>query len=245
MGLLLAVAAAWGVQAAAPAPDVLPAQGGEIIIQPLQHATLGLRWQEHSVYVDPVGGAALFTNLPAPTLVLLTDVHGDHLQMSTLNAVVTEKTRLVAPPAVAAQLPENLRARTTTLTNGQHALVGGLAIEAVAAYNTTPERAKFHVKGRGNGYVLTLGGKRLYISGDTEDVPEMRALQKIDVAFLCMNLPYTMTVEQAAEAVKAFRPRIVYPYHCRGADLTRFKELLAGEKDVEVRLRDWYAAAAR
>ncbi|MCX8155950.1 MAG: MBL fold metallo-hydrolase [Verrucomicrobiae bacterium] len=239
--LIMAVRAA----AALPPPDVLPAEGGEIMVQPLQHATLGLRWKEHTVLVDPVGGAALFTNLPRPTLVLLTDIHGDHYQLSTLQALLTEKTLLVAPPAVTAQLPEALRSRTTTLTNGQSAVVGGVAVEAIAAYNLAEERQKFHPKGRGNGYVITLGGKRVYVSGDTEDIPEMRALQKIDVAFLCMNLPYTMTVEQAAEAVKAFRPRIVYPYHSRGSDLNRFKELLAGEKDVEVRLRNWYATAGR
>ena len=225
-----------------PPPDALPAEGGEVILQPLQHATLALRWREHSIFVDPVGGAALFTNLPKPTLVLLTDTHGDHFQLSTLQTLTTEKTLFVAPPAVTALLPEALRARTTSLTNGQSATVGGLLVEAVAAYNLTPERQKFHPQGRGNGYVITLGGKRLYVSGDTEDLPEMRALKNIEVAFLCMNLPYTMTVEQAAEAVKAFRPRVVYPYHCRGSDLNRFKELLAGEKDVEVRLRDWYAS---
>jgi len=232
-------------EAAPPPPDKLAAQDGEIILQPLQHATLAMQWKEHSIYVDPVGGAALFTNLPAPTLILLTDIHGDHLQVSTLKAVVTEKTLLVAPPAVVEQLPEDLRARTTTLTNGQSATVGGLSIEAIAAYNLAEDRVKFHAKGRGNGYVVTLGGKRIYLSGDTEDVPEMRALKNIDVAFVCMNLPYTMTVEQAAEAVKAFKPRIVYPYHCRGSDLNRFKELLSGEKDIEVRLRDWYAVSRR
>lgn len=241
----LVVGAMPAVIAAPPPPDTVPAEGGDILIQPLQHATLALRWKEHTIYVDPVGGAGLFTNLPAPTLVVLTDIHGDHLQLSTLQAVVTEKTFLVASPAAAAQLPEGWRARVTALTNGQSAVVGGLPVEAVAAYNLAADRQKFHPKGRGNGYLLTLGGKRVYLSGDTEDIPEMRALKQVDVAFLCMNLPYTMTVEQAADAVKAFRPRIVYPYHCRGSDLNRFKELLAAEKDIEVRVRDWYATGRR
>jgi L-ascorbate metabolism protein UlaG (beta-lactamase superfamily) len=243
--LLLAWWTMPAIPAPPPPPDTVPANGGDIILQPLQHATLALRWKEHTIYVDPVGGAALFTNLPAPTLVVLTDIHGDHLQLSTLQAVVTEKTLFVAPPAATAQLPEAWRARVTSLTNGQSATVAGLSIEAVAAYNLAEERKKFHPKGRGNGYILTLGGKRVYLSGDTEDIPEMRAVKNIDVAFLCMNQPYTMTVEQAADAVKAFRPRMVYPYHCRGSDLNRFKELLAAEKDIEVRLRDWYATARR
>jgi L-ascorbate metabolism protein UlaG (beta-lactamase superfamily) len=114
------------------------------------------------------------------------------------------------------------------------------SLEAIPAYNLTAERLKFHAKGRGNGYVLTLGGKRVYISGDSEDTPEMRSLKDIDVAFLCMNLPYTMSVVQAAGAIQAFRPRVVYPYHYRGTDLDRLKQLLANEKDIEVRLRDWY-----
>jgi L-ascorbate metabolism protein UlaG (beta-lactamase superfamily) len=107
-------------------------------------------------------------------------------------------------------------------------------------YNTTPDRSKFHDKGRGNGYVLTLGGKRLYISGDTEDIPEMRALKNIDVAFVCMNLPYTMTVEQAASAVREFKPRVVYPYHHRGSDLAKFKQLVGQDPAIEVRIREWY-----
>jgi L-ascorbate metabolism protein UlaG (beta-lactamase superfamily) len=107
-------------------------------------------------------------------------------------------------------------------------------------YNLTAERLKFHTKGRGNGYVVTLGGKRIYLSGDTEDIPEMLALKNIDVAFVCMNLPYTMTVEQAARAVRAFRPRVVYPYHYRGSDLNKFKELVGTDAGVEVRLREWY-----
>jgi len=173
-------------------------------------------------------------------LILLTDIHGDHLNAPTLTAIATEKTLLVAPSAVAAQLPEALRKQTTALTNGETRSVSGVSIEAVPMYNTTLARAQFHTKGRGNGYVITLGGKRVYISGDTEDIPEMRALKNIDVAFLCMNLPYTMTEEQAASAVRAFKPKIVYPYHSRGSDLEKFKQLVGADSGVEVRLRNWY-----
>jgi len=107
-------------------------------------------------------------------------------------------------------------------------------------YNLTADRLKYHNKGRGNGYVVTVGGKRIYISGDTEDIPEMRALKNIDVAFVCMNLPYTMTEEQAASAVREFKPKIVYPFHYRGSDVEKFKKLVGEDSGVEVRLRDWY-----
>ena len=139
-------------------------------------------------------------------------------------------------------MPENLRKQTTALANGETKSLHEIKIEAVPMYNLTPERLKFHNKGRGNGYVLTLGGKRVYISGDTEDIPEMRALKNIDIAFVCMNLPYTMDVNQAAGAVREFRPRIVYPYHYRGSDVEKFKSLVGNDRGVEVRLRDWYKA---
>ena len=118
--------------------------------------------------------------------------------------------------------------------------VGGINIEAVAAYNTTPTHLQFHPKGVGNGYVVTLDEKRIYVSGDTEDIPEMRALKNIDVAFICINQPYTMTEEQAAGAVRAYKPKIVYPYHSRGSDLEKFKNLVGADSGVEVRLRNWY-----
>lgn len=220
--------------------DTIAATDGDLVVRPINHATLALGWNDLTIYVDPVGWAGRFAGIPKPGLILITDIHGDHLNAETLRAVVGETTRLVAPPAVAQQLPESLRARTTVLGTGETTNVLGVGIEAIAAYNLAPERAKFHVKGRGVGYVLTLGGKRVYLSGDTEDIPEMRALKNIDVAFVCMNLPYTMTPEQAADAVRAFRPKIVYPYHCRGSDLEKFKKLVGDDAGVEVRIRDWY-----
>jgi L-ascorbate metabolism protein UlaG (beta-lactamase superfamily) len=221
--------------------DRLATSSGDLVIHPINHATLALGWNKITIYVDPVGGAARFANLPKPDVILLTDIHGDHLSIETLKAVAGDKTMLVAPPAVTNQLPAELRKQITVLTNGQKATVAGFPCEAVAAYNLTAERSKFHVKGRGNGYVVTLGNKRVYLSGDTEDIPEMRALRDIAVAFICMNLPYTMTEEQAAAVVREFRPKIVYPYHCRGRDLEKFKKLVGDDAGVEVRLRDWYA----
>ena len=243
LGLLacaLARADTPAVAGAALMGDRVATSQSDLVIHPVNHATLALGWENVTLYVDPVGGAARFANLPRPDLVLLTDIHSDHLSLDTLKALVTDKTKIVAPSAVAEQLPAELRPRATVLTNGQTASLLGVKIEAVAAYNLTPERQRFHAQGRGNGYVLTLGGKRVYLSGDTEDVPEMRALKDIAVAFMCMNLPYTMDVEQAARAVREFRPKIVYPYHCRGSDLEKFKQLVGADRGIEVRLRDWY-----
>jgi len=238
-GWLIAVERAPGAETALTGDRVATSEG-DLVIHPINHATLALQWKGQTIYVDPVGGAKRFAGLPRPDLILLTDIHGDHFHVDTLKAVATEKTALAGPPGVAAQLPAELRQRATVLTNGQTSTVLGLKIETIAAYNLAADRQKFHAKGRGNGYVVTLGEKRVYLSGDTEDIPEVRALKGIDVAFLCMNLPYTMTVEQAASAVREFKPKIVYPYHCRGSDLEKFKKLVGDDVNVEVRLRDWY-----
>jgi L-ascorbate metabolism protein UlaG (beta-lactamase superfamily) len=220
--------------------ETIPATGGQIVVHPINHATLALGWNSLTIYVDPVGEAARFATMPKPGVILITHEHGDHLSLDTLRAVSVEATRLVAPPAVVGRLPAGLRERAITLAAGHATNVSGVRVEAVPAYNLTPERTKFHPKGRGVGYVVTVGGKRVYISGDTEDIPEMRSLQNIEIAFVCMNLPYTMTVEQAADAVHAFRPKIVYPYHCRGSDLGRFSQLVGEGTGIEVRIRDWY-----
>jgi len=225
-----------------PSGDRIPTANGDLVIRPIDHATFVMGWNGKTIYVDPVGGGKRFESFARPDLILITDIHGDHLNNETLSAVVSDKTTIIAPSAVAEKLPENLRKQTTVLANGETKSLHEIKIEAVPMYNLTQDRLKFHNKGRGNGYVLTLGGKRVYISGDTEDIPEMRALKNIDVAFVCMNLPYTMDVNQAASAVREFRPRIVYPYHYRGSDVEKFKSLVGNDRDVEVRLRDWYQA---
>jgi L-ascorbate metabolism protein UlaG (beta-lactamase superfamily) len=218
--------------------DEVSTSNGPLVIHPISHATFAMAWDGKTLYNDPVGGADAFNGLPRPDLILITDIHGDHLDVDTLHGVVQADTRLVAPSAVAEMLPEDLRAKTTVLANGEMSSLMGLAVEAIPMYNTTEERLQYHTKGRGNGYVLTMGGKRIYISGDTEDIPEMRALENIDVAFVCFNLPYTMTEEQAASAVNEFAPDIVYPYHYRGSDVDKFKSLV--DAGIEVRVGDWY-----
>jgi len=226
-----------------PTADSIATEDGALKIVPINHATLALEWKDRTIYVDPVGGAKVFQGLPKPDLILVTDIHGDHFSNETLAELVGPNTKLLCPAAVADQMTPDLRKSATILTNGQTGELAGIKIEAIPMYNLTPERLKFHNKGRGNGYVVTLGGKRIYLSGDTEDIPEMLALKDIDVAFVCMNLPYTMTVEQAARAVRAFKPRVVYPYHYRGSDVNKFKELVGTDAVIEVRLREWYPKA--
>jgi len=223
--------------------DSIATEDGALKIVPINHATLALEWKDRTIYVDPVGGAKVFQGLPKPDLILVTDIHGDHFSNETLAGLVAPNTKLVCPAAVVDQMTPDLRKSATILTNGQTGEFMGIKVEAIPMYNLTPERLKFHNKGRGNGYVVTLGGKRIYVSGDTEDIPEMLALKNIDVAFVCMNLPYTMTVEQAARAVRSFKPRVVYPYHYRGSDVNKFKELVGTDAGVEVRLREWYPKA--
>lgn len=233
----VALAATVAAQSSLPAADKLAATGGDVTIQPLNHATLQLTWNNHVILIDPTGQAN-YTGLAAPDIILVTDIHGDHLDPAAIAKVRKASTKIVAPAAAAAKLESPV-----VIANGETKTVDTISIEAVPMYNLTRGPAAgqlFHDKGRGNGYVITLGGKRFYIAGDTEGVPEMRALKNIDVAFVPMNLPYTMTEAEAADAVNAFAPKVVYPYHYRGSDPAKFAAAVTKGK-IEVRLRDWYA----
>lgn len=195
--------------------DSYKTDGGEILISPVDHASFVMTVPGQVIYADPVG-ADKFAGQPPADLVLVTHEHGDHFDLPTLAAVVGANTKLVVNPAVLGKLPDDLKAKATAIANGEKTTVGAVEIEAVPAYNITEERKKFHPQGRDNGYVVAVDGRRVYIAGDTEDTPEMRALTDIAIAFLPMNLPYTMDVDHAAEAVTAFKPAVVYPYHYRG-----------------------------
>lgn len=225
------------------APDQEKVKGGELTIQPVMHATLVLTYQDKNIYIDPTGGASAFKGLQAPDLILITDIHDDHFDPKTIEAINTKKATLIVPKAVADKLPATIdRQKVVILNNGDTTTQAGISISAVPMYNLPgAENASYHIKGRGNGYILEIGGKKVYVSGDTADTPEMRALKDIDIAFVCMNLPYTMDVNAAAQGVLAFKPKTVYPYHYRGQDVNVFKSLLnAGDKNIEVRLRNWY-----
>ena len=220
-------------------------QPDNVQILPVSHATAVLRWGETTIYVDPVGGADTFAGYPPADLILITDEHGDHFSLETLQGLPTQKAKIIAPGAVANQIPESFTPQVDVLDNGDQKERYGISITAIPMYNLREEAKNFHVKGRGNGYVLEKNGMRIYFSGDTEDIPEMRALEDIDKAFVCMNLPYTMTVEQAADAVLEFAPAEVYPYHYRGrpdvSDVKRFAELVAeGNPEIRVVQLDWY-----
>lgn len=222
--------------------DQIPTENGSLTVQPIQHGTLVLSWNEITIYVDPYGGAEAFEGVSPPDMILITDIHGDHLNPETLNSLETEASTVVAPKAVAEKLPGAVGKETIVLNNEEQTDVMGISIKAIPMYNLPENSDSRHPKGRGNGYVLGMGGKNIYISGDTEDIPEMRSLENIDVAFVCMNLPYTMDINQAASAVLAFKPHIVYPYHYRGQDTNAFKKLVNEKNtDIEVRLKDWYA----
>ena len=217
----------------------------KIDIIPIEHATAVLEWNDITIYVDPVGGASAFSGQKKPDLILITHGHGDHFSLETLQELDTQQAKIMVPQAVADKIPDEFTPQIDVLHNGDSKERYGIKVEAVPMYNLREEALKFHPKGRGNGYVLNLGSKRLYFSGDTEDIPEMRALQNIDKAFVCMNLPYTMTVESAADAVLEFQPKEVYPYHYRGrpnvSDVGRFKELVNAENtDIKVIQLDWY-----
>lgn len=228
------------------APDHEKLVGGQLTIQPVSHATFVLSYQNKNIYVDPTGGAAAFAGLGKPDYILITDIHGDHFEPKTLEAIGTAKTIYIVPQAVAEKLPAAFgKEKLVILKNGDNSRQGGINISAIPMYNRPDaENSNYHINGRGNGYVVEVGGKRIYISGDTAATPEMLSLKNIDIAFVCMNLPYTMDVKEAAAGVLAFKPKAVYPYHYRGQDVNAFKSLVnAGSKGIEVRLRDWYADA--
>lgn len=209
---------------------------GDVKITPLNHASTLIEAGGKTIYLDPAKPMK-FAGMAKADLILITDIHGDHMDPDSIKDVSKGDTEIFAPPAVVATVTAG-----KPIANGETKTWGGWTIEAIPAYNLKrgPAEGKlFHDKGRGNGYVLTYGGKPFYFSGDTEGVPEMRALKNIDVAFVCMNLPYTMPPDEAAEAVKAFHPKVVIPYHYRGSDLSVFKKGLEGT-GIEVRLLEWY-----
>jgi L-ascorbate metabolism protein UlaG (beta-lactamase superfamily) len=238
--------------ASRPKPDTLSASGGDITIGPIAHATLQIVYGPKVILVDPTTYSGYdgvpqpllldYNGLKAPTLILVTDDHSDHLDQKAIAAMKTPTTKIVvpvAPPHVGPEVEGAIK-----MSNGETKTIDDMSIEAVPMYNLVRgvQGNPFHPKGKGNGYVVTVGGKRLYVAGDTECTPEMKALRNIDVAFLPMNLPYTMTPAEAAACALVFKPKIVYPYHYRGQDVMAFASSLKGS-GIDVRLRDWYMGA--
>jgi len=215
--------------------DTIETSGGRLEITFIGHGTLMFAFAGKVIHVDPWSNLADYSKLPKADLILLTHEHRDHLDPKALALVRTEKTQVVLTETCARQVEGGV-----VMKNGDVGTVGGLRIEAVPAYNMVHMRSggiPFHPKGVGNGYVVTFGDKRVYLAGDTENIPEMKDLKGIDIAFLPMNLPYTMTPEMVADAAMTLKPGILYPYHYGDTDTLRIVDLLKDAKEIEVRIR--------
>lgn len=215
--------------------DVIKTAAGDLDIFFIGHGTLMMKFGGRIIHVDPFSKLADYSKLPKADLLLITHEHQDHLDPAAIDQVRTKDTKVVLTEKCAEKLSGGM-----VMKNGDVQTILGIKIEAVPAYNLVHKRENgqpFHPKGQGNGYVLTFGDKRVYIAGDTENTPEMKALKNIDIAFLPMNLPYTMTPEMVADAAQAFKPKVLYPYHYGETDTSRIVVLLKDNKDIEVRIR--------
>ncbi len=237
--LLLFFIMVFTLSAAAEEPyetDIIKTSAGDLKITLIGHGTLMFTFGNEIIHVDPFTKVADYEKLPKADVILITHEHHDHLDLKALALVRTEKTKVVLTEACSKQVKNGI-----IMKNGEVQTVNGLKIEAIPAYNLVHKRDNgqpFHPKGVGNGYIITFGNKRLYVAGDTENIPEMKSLQEVDCAFLPMNLPYTMTPEMVANAAEAFRPKILYPYHFGDTDTSQLLRLLQDQKEVEVRIRN-------
>ena len=218
--------------------DTFKTKGGkEVVITAIKHASLHIQYDGREIQVDPVANyqpETDYSKFPKADIILVTHEHFDHFDRDTIATLRKDGTEIVANPAV-----QKLLGSGIALANGEgHVLAKGIALDAVPAYNTTPGHTQFHPKGRDNGYVLTMDGLRIYIAGDTEDIPEMANLKDIDVAFLPCNQPYTMTPQQVAKAAKTIKPKVLFPYHYSATPVKRVAELLAGTS-IDVRIRNY------
>ncbi|MBM3240727.1 MBL fold metallo-hydrolase [Candidatus Poribacteria bacterium] len=216
--------------------DIIKTSAGELKITFIGHGTLMFAFGGKIIHIDPVSREADYTKMPKADLILVTHEHGDHLDPKVIKVIRKENTEMVLTEMCAKEVKGGI-----VMKNGEVKTVMGLKIEAVAVYNIIHKRDNgqpFHPKGNGNGYVITFGDKRVYVAGDTENTPEMKQLKDIDLAFLPMNLPYTMTPQMVADAATAFKPKILYPYHFGDTDTSELVKLLQDEKEIEVRIRD-------
>jgi L-ascorbate metabolism protein UlaG (beta-lactamase superfamily) len=231
----LAAAAASEGRTAVFEEDTIKTSAGDLKITFLGHATLMFTFGGKVIHVDPVSNQADYAALPKADLILVTHEHSDHLDPKAIATLRKDSTTIVLTEKCAPKVTGG-----TVMKNGDVRTVASISVEAVPAYNIVQKRPSgdpFHPRGDGNGYVLTFGDKRVYVAGDTENIPEMKSLKDIDVAFLPMNLPYTMTPEMVADAARSFRPKILYPYHYGETDTSKIVQLLAADKDIEVRIR--------
>ncbi|MGB8704938.1 MAG: MBL fold metallo-hydrolase [Gillisia sp.] len=214
-------------------------------VMPVSHASFVMELNKKILYFDPVGNDSLYSHLPKPDMIFLTDIHPDHMDAKTLMGLMNKDVVIIAPQAVKDKLPAELQAKIHVMENDDTKAYFDINITAIPMYNIRDTAKQFHPKGRGNGYLLTYGKHTIYVAGDTEDTPEMRALKNVDIAFIPMNLPYTMPVDKAVDAVLEFKPKKVYPYHYRGqdgySDVEKFKrEVESKDSDIKVQLLNWY-----
>ncbi len=214
------------------AHDSFDTGNGKLDIYFIGHGTLMFDYNGYIIHIDPVGQYADYTKLPKADLILITHEHGDHVDAKAQSAIEKSDTKYLITETV-----YNSIKKGTIMKNGDMQTVNGIKISAVPAYNITSDRQQFHPKGQGNGYILQLGNKQVYVAGDTENIPEMKQLKNIDIAFLPVNQPYTMTPEQAADAAKAFKPKVLYPYHYGNTNIQQLVTLLKDEKEINVRIR--------
>jgi L-ascorbate metabolism protein UlaG (beta-lactamase superfamily) len=215
--------------------DTFQTSEGELEITFIGHGTLKFLFQDKVIHVDPWSDLADYNQLPEADIILLTHEHYDHLDLNAISSTKKKDTSIVLTEACSETIDGGL-----VLKNGDIKTVKGIKIEAVPAYNVKHKRDNgqpFHPKGMGNGYIINFVDFRVYVAGDTEDIPEMKEIKDIDIAFLPMNLPYTMTPEMVADAAKIIRPKILYPYHYGNTDTNQLIELLKDQKDIEVRIR--------
>jgi L-ascorbate metabolism protein UlaG (beta-lactamase superfamily) len=215
--------------------DIVKTAKGDLEITFIGHGTVMFTFGGKVIHVDPFSRLADYSKLPQADLIFLTHEHSDHLDLKALESLRTDKTKIILTENCAQQVKGGI-----VMRNGDIKTVDGLKIEAVPAYNLVHMRSEgvaFHPKGIGNGYVITFGEKRIYLAGDTENIPEMKNLKNIDYAFLPMNLPYTMTPEMVADAARAFKPKVLYPYHYGETDPLKLVELMKDAPDVEIRIR--------
>jgi L-ascorbate metabolism protein UlaG (beta-lactamase superfamily) len=216
--------------------DIIKTSDGDLKITFIGHGTLMFAFNQQIIHVDPFSKVADYAKLPKANVILITHEHFDHLDLKALEQIRTEKTKVVLTEACSKQVKNGI-----IMKNGDVQTVNGLKIQSIPAYNLVHKRDNgqpFHPKGVGNGYIITFGDRRVYVAGDTENIPEMKSLREIDCAFLPMNLPYTMTPEMVADAAKAFQPKILYPYHFGNTDTSKLLTLLQDQKEIEVRIRN-------
>jgi L-ascorbate metabolism protein UlaG (beta-lactamase superfamily) len=215
--------------------DVIKTSAGDLELIFIGHSSLMMTFQGKIIHFDPYGKKADYTKLPKADLIFITHDHNDHFDLAALQSIQKNDTVVILPPICSELVPEGL-----IMKNGETMTVQGIGVKAIPAYNIVHMRGNgqaFHPKGIGNGYVLTFGDKRIYVAGDTENIPAMKALKGIYCAFLPMSTPSTMTPEMVADAAKAFKPKILYPYHYNETDPTRLTELLKNTSGIEVRIR--------